>query len=138
MDIRPIRNEDDHSAALREIEALWGAAEGSPEGDRLDILITLIEAYEDRRWPIEDLDPVEAIEAAMKHDGHSRADLAELIGESRATEILKRQRALTLPMIRKIAARWHVPERVLVKGYQLAKERPVRQARPRKAAGSAT
>lgn len=117
MKIRPIRTDDDHHAALREIEVLWGAAEGSDDGDRLDVLATLVEAYEEKRWPIAELDPVEAIEAAMEHEGRSRADLAALIGESRATEILKRQRPLTLPMIRKIATHWHVPERILVKDY---------------------
>ena len=119
MGIRPIKTDADHEAALREIEALWGAAEGSPEGDRLDVLATLVEAYEDRRWPIDDLDPVEAIEAAMEHDGHSQADLAALIGKSRASEVLKRRRALTLPMIRRIASEWHVPERLLVRDYPL-------------------
>lgn len=123
MEIRPIRNDDDHHAALREIEALWGAAEGTSEGDRLDILATLVEAYEDRRWPLAELDPVEAIEAAMAHEGHTRADLAQLIGKSRATEILKRTRPLTLPMIRRIAREWHVPERLLVKEYRLAGDR---------------
>lgn len=123
MDIRPIRTDKDHRAALRDIEALWGAVDGTPEGDRLDILMTLVEAYEDRRWPIDDLDPVEAIEAAMTHEGYSRADLAILIGKSRATEILQRKRALTLPMIRRIAAEWHVPERLLVKEYPLEQPR---------------
>ncbi len=120
MEIKPIKTDTDHTAALCEIEGLWGAADGTPEGDRLDILATLVEAYEERRWPIEELDPVEAIEAAMAHDGHSRADLAALIGNSRATEVLKRQRALTLPMIRRIAREWHVPERLLVQEYRLA------------------
>ena len=122
MDIRPIRSDDDHRAALEEIDALWGAAEGTPEGDRLDILATLVEAYEAKRWPIQDLDPVEAIEAAMASEGRSRGDLAELIGQSRATEILQRRRPLTLAMIRKIAAAWRMPERVLVKDYPLADE----------------
>ena len=119
MEIKPIRNDADHAAALREIDALWGADEGTPEGDRLDVLATLVEAYEDRRWPLEEPDPVAAIEAAMASDGHSRADLAALIGKSRATEILKRQRPLTLAMIRRIAGAWHVPERLLVKEYAL-------------------
>jgi len=119
MDIRPIKTDADHKAALAEVEALWGAGEGTPEGDRLDVLATLVEAYEERRWPIAELDPVEAIEAAMAQDGHSRADLAKVIGQSRATEILQRKRPLTLPMIRKIAAAWRVPERVLVKEYPL-------------------
>ena len=52
MDIRPIRNDEDHAAALREIEQLWGAEDGTPEGDRLDVLVTLVEAYENSRWPI--------------------------------------------------------------------------------------
>lgn len=122
MDIRPIRTDEEHRAALEEIEALWGAAEGTPEGDRLDVLATLVEAYEDKRWPADELDPVEAIEAAMAHEGYDRSALAALIGQSRATEVLQRRRALTLPMIRKIAAAWHVPERVLVKDYKLRRD----------------
>ena len=117
MNIKPIKTDADHEAALREIEGLWGAAEGTAEGDRLDVLATLVEAYEEKRWPLEEMDPVAAIEAAMAHDGHTRADLANLIGNSRATEILKRQRSLTLPMIRRIAKEWHVPERLLVREY---------------------
>ena len=117
MDIRPIKTDADHDAALREIEQLWGSAEGTSDGDRLDVLVTLADAYEEKRWPLEELDPVEAIEAAMENDGHSRADLAALIGKNRATEILKRQRPLTLPMIRSIAQAWHVPERLLVMEY---------------------
>ncbi|MES2095721.1 MAG: transcriptional regulator [Pseudomonadota bacterium] len=123
MQIIPIRTDADHEAALREIEALWGAADGTPEGDRLDVLATLVDAYEDKRWPVAELDPVEAIEAAMAHDGHTRADLAALIGsKSRASEILRRRRALTLPMIRSIAREWHVPERLLVREYALTNE----------------
>ena len=121
MHIRPIRNDDDHETALREIEALWGAEEGSEAGDRLDVLVTLVETYESRRWPIEPLDPVRAIEATMETNGHTRAELVALIGQSRATEILSRHRAFTLPMIRKIAGAWHVPEKVLVQDYALAK-----------------
>lgn len=121
MHIRPIRTDEDHETALREIEALWGAKEGTDAGDRLDVLATLVETYEGRRWPIEPLDPVRAIEAAMEMNGYTRAELAALIGQSRATEILARHRALTLPMIRKIAGAWHVPEKVLVQDYALAK-----------------
>lgn len=119
MEIRPIRTDADHEAALREIEALWGADEGTKTGDRLDVLATLVDAYEEKRWPLAEMDPVEAIEAAMAQDGRSRADLAVLIGKNRATEILKRQRALTLPMIRRIAKEWHVPERLLVQEYRV-------------------
>jgi antitoxin component HigA of HigAB toxin-antitoxin module len=127
MDIRPIRTDEDHRAALREIERLWGAEEGTPEGDRLDVLATLVDAYEERRWALDPLDPVEAIEAAMAHEGLERADFARIVGQSRATEILQRKRPLTLAMIRKIAAAWHVPERVLVREYKLAGEREERR-----------
>lgn len=121
MHIHPIRTDTDHEGALREIEALWGAEEGTEAGDRLDVLVTLVEAYESRRWPIEPLDPVEAIGTAMQMNGYTRAELAMLIGQPRATEVLARKRALTLPMIRKIASRWRVPEKVLVQEYALAK-----------------
>ena len=120
MDIRPIKTDTDHQAALREIEQLWGAPEGSAEGDRLDVLATLVDAFERTRWPKEPRDPVEAIRAAMAMNGYTRKELADLIGQSRATEILARTRALTLPMIRQIAAAWHVPERLLVAPYPLA------------------
>ena len=119
MRIRPIKTDEDHEAALRQIEALWGAEEGTEDGDQLDVLVTLVETYERDRWPIEPLDPVSAIETAMKMNGHSHADFAALVGRSRATEILGRKRALTLPMIRKIARAWHVPERVPVQEYAL-------------------
>lgn len=119
MDIKPIRSDADHRAAVDEIRALWDAAPDSPEEDRLDILATLVDEYERKRWPIDKLDPVEAIEAAMQSEGHTRADLAALVGQNRATEILSRKRALTLPMIRAISAAWHVPTEVLVREYQL-------------------
>lgn len=133
MDIHPIRTDADHEAALREIESLWGAPDGTEQADRLDILVTLVEAYENKRWPIDETDPIEAIEAAMKHEGYSRADLGRLIGPSRATEVLQRKRALTLPMIRKIANAWHVPERALVKEYVLTKTPKRRAAKTRDA-----
>lgn len=119
MDLKPIRTDDDHRAAVREIELLWGAPENSAEGDRLEVLATLVDAYEVQRWPTPIHDPVEAIEAAMQHDGRTRADLAALIGKSRASEVLRRKRALTLPMIRRIAREWHVPERLLVQEYSV-------------------
>jgi antitoxin component HigA of HigAB toxin-antitoxin module len=119
MQIRPIKTDEDHETALRQIEMLCGAPEGTDEGDQLDVLVTLVEAYERDRWPIEPLDPVSAIETAMKMNGYTRADFAALVGQSRATEVLGRKRALTLPMIRKIARAWHAPERVLVQEYRL-------------------
>jgi antitoxin component HigA of HigAB toxin-antitoxin module len=119
FDVRPIRNHEDHRAALKTIEALWDAKPGSQEFDHLDVLTTLVEAYEAKRWPVDDLDPVEAIEAVMEAEGHSRAELAALIGQSRATEILSRKRPLTLAMIRSISEAWRVPAATLVKAYRL-------------------
>lgn len=75
MDIRPIRNDDDHRAAVDEIRALWNAEAGSADEDRLDVLATLVDEYERKRWPVDKLDPVEAIEAAMEAEGRTRADL---------------------------------------------------------------
>jgi len=72
MDIRPIRTDEDHAAALREIEALWGSPKGSGAGDRLDVLATLVEAYEQQRWVIEPSDPADAIKSAMEMKGDPR------------------------------------------------------------------
>jgi HTH-type transcriptional regulator/antitoxin HigA len=123
MNVRPIRTDKEHRAALREIEALWGAAEGSAEGDKLDVLLALVEIYETRRWPIgasEDFDPVDALTYAIEELGHSQAELAELLGSrSRASEILSRRRALTVDMIHKISDAWKIPADLLVRPYKL-------------------
>ena len=121
MDIRPIRTDEDHAAAVREIAVLWGAAPGTPEAERLDVLATLVDAYEDRRWPIPEVDPIEAIRQSMEMEGRSQADLAELLGSApRASEILRRKRALTLPMIWAPHKAWRIPAEALVKPYKLA------------------
>lgn len=121
MDIRPIRTDEDHRAAVEEIEALWGAKAGTPEGDRLDILVTLTDAYEDRRWPIPDADPVEAIQNSMAMEGRTQSDLAALLGSpSRASEVLRRKRSLTLPMIRLLSEQWRIPAETLVRPYRTA------------------
>lgn len=120
MDIRPIKSDDDHAAALEEMKSLWNAAEGTPEYDRLAVMITLVHDYEECRWPIgKDLDPVQAIEAAMEAEGRTQSDLAALIGKSRATEILRRKRRLTLDMIRMLNKAWHIPADRLVQEYDL-------------------
>ena len=117
MEIRPIRNDDDHAAALREIERLWGAAEGSEDGDKLDILATLVEKYEEARWPSDDAsDPIDLLHYAIDELGHSQAELAELLGSrSRASEVLGRRRALSVEMIRKISETWKIPADLLIK-----------------------
>jgi HTH-type transcriptional regulator / antitoxin HigA len=123
MDLRPIRTDEEHRAALAEIEAHWGAPEGSKEGDKLDLLLALVEIYEAKRWQIaidETLDPVDALRYAIEEFGHSQAELAELLGSrSRASEILSRRRALTVEMIHKISEAWKIPADLLVRPYSL-------------------
>jgi HTH-type transcriptional regulator/antitoxin HigA len=123
MEIRPIRTDEDHRAALAEIEARWGAAEGTEEGDKLDVLLALVEAYEEKRWPIdldENFDPIDILNHAIEELGHTQAELAELLGSrSRASEILSRRRALTVEMIRKISKEWNIPADLLVRPYKV-------------------
>lgn len=123
MEIRPIRTDKDHRAALKEIEACWGAPEGSEAGDKLDVLVTLVEAYEERRWPITQpkrFDPVDVLHYAIDELGHTQAALAELLGSrSRASEVLARKRALNVEMIHKISEAWKIPAELLVRPYRL-------------------
>jgi HTH-type transcriptional regulator / antitoxin HigA len=117
MEIHPIRNDEDHAAAIKEIAKLWGAAIGSEEGDKLDILATLVEKYEERRWPNSDaFDPIDLLNYAIAELGHSQAELADLLGSrSRASEILNRRRSLTVEMIHSISEAWKIPADLLVK-----------------------
>ncbi|MCT4369109.1 transcriptional regulator [Yangia mangrovi] len=120
MSIRPIRTEEDHRAALGRIEALWGAEPGTPDGDELDILVDLVEHYEDKHFPMPEVDPVEILKAHMEATGRTQADLANLLGSRpRASEVLNRKRALTVEMIYKINSEWQVPAGCLVKPYHL-------------------
>jgi HTH-type transcriptional regulator / antitoxin HigA len=121
MEIRPIRSDEDHQAALKEIESYWGAPEGSEEGDRLDVLLALVDVYEDKRWPIdidENFDPIDVLNHAIEEFGHTQPELAELLGSrSRASEILSRRRALTVDMIHKISRAWKISADLLVRPY---------------------
>jgi HTH-type transcriptional regulator/antitoxin HigA len=125
MEIRPIRTDQDHLAALAEIEACWGAPEGTEEGDRLDVLVALVESYEARRWPIDGddaFDPVDVLQYAIEELGHTQTELADLLGSrSRASEILSRRRALTVDMIHKISEAWKIPADLLVRPYKTEK-----------------
>lgn len=115
MEIRPIKTEQDYDAALEEVEALWGAEADSPEGDKLDVLITLIEAYEAKHHPIDPPDPVEAILFRMEQAGLQRKDLEPYIGHSgRVSEVLNHKRPLTLEMIRKLWTGLHIPLESLI------------------------
>jgi HTH-type transcriptional regulator/antitoxin HigA len=123
MDIRPIRTDADHRTALAEIEACWGASEGTEQGDKLDVLVALVESYEQRRWPIEsqdNFDPVDVLHYAIEEFGHTQSELADLLGSrSRASEILSRRRALTVEMIHKISEAWKLPADLLVRPYTI-------------------
>ena len=120
MEIRPIVTEDDHREALREIDRLWNAESGSQEEAKLDALVTLVEAYEEKVWPVEPLDPVEAIKAHMKWNDYTQADFAKLLGSApRASEILNRKRALTVEMIHRLHTEWGIPAALLIRPYKL-------------------
>lgn len=120
MHIKPIRSEADYDAALAAIDRLMGAAPDTPEGDALEVLVTLVEAYEAIRWPIEAPDPISALEHVMEARGLRQKDLAAVIGsQPRASEVLNRRRPLTLPMIRAVSAEWNLPSDLLVHEYDL-------------------
>jgi len=121
MNINPIHSERDYEAALAEVDRLWDAATGTDEGDKRDLLVTLIEKYEEDRWPINapNWDPVDVLHYAIEEMGHSQAELAEILGHRpRASEILNRHRPLTVEMIHKISERWKIPAELLVKPYK--------------------
>ena len=120
MNIKPIKCEADYDMALSAIDGLMGAVPNTPEGDELEVLVTLVEAYEAERWPIEAPDPVAAIEHVMEARGLRQKDLAALIGsQPHASEVLNRQRPLTLPMIRALSSEWNLPADMLVREYDL-------------------
>lgn len=118
MDVYPIRTEADYQRSLAEIATLMDAGMGSPDGDRLDILATLIEAYETTHMAIEAPDPVSAILFMMEQKQLSRRDLEPAIGSrARVAEVLNRRRALTLPMIRALSGLLDIPADVLIQPY---------------------
>lgn len=115
MEIRPIKNEADYDAALARIDTLFDAGIDTPEGDELDILVTLVEAYEAKHYPIDSPDPIEAIKFRMEQMGLERKDLEPYIGRSgRVSEILNHDRPLTLRMIRNLWTGLHIPLESLV------------------------
>lgn len=116
MQIRPIRTKADYRAALKEVEALMGAAPATAAGERLDVLVTLIEAYERRHYPLDLPDPVEAIRFVMEQRGLAVKDLEPMIGRSnRVYEVLSRKRPLTLKMIWRLHQGLGIPAESLIK-----------------------
>ncbi len=130
MDIRPIKTEADYQSALKEIEKLFGAEPDTLEGDRLEVLATLVEAFEDEHYEIPAPDPVEAINYFMESRGLTRADLEPYIGSrARVSEVLNRKRPLTLSMIQRLNAALGIPAEILVKPYKIrATHKSLRQS----------
>jgi len=123
MEIRPIKNETDYQAVLDEIEHLFDAAPDTPDGDKLEVLVTLVEAYEDKHFSLPAPDPIEAILYHLESRGLSRRDLEPCIGSrARVSEVLNRKRSLTMEMVRKLHSVLGIPSDVLIQPYQLYKE----------------
>ncbi|MGB5274940.1 MAG: helix-turn-helix domain-containing protein [Flavobacteriaceae bacterium] len=118
MKIAPIRNEKDYQNALKRLELIFDAKNGTEQGDELEILSILIDRYENENFPIGMPDPIEAIKFRMEQMGMKQKDLAEVVGfKSRVSEILSKKRKLTLVMIRKLNTTLHIPTEVLVQDY---------------------
>ena len=121
MELKPIRSKKEHQAALKEIEALWSAKEGSREADRLEVLALLVERYEQEHFPIPAPDPIDFLQYVMETRGLSRKDLEPFIGSrARVAEVLNRVRPLSLLMIRRLVEGLKIPADVLVQRYELA------------------
>ena len=120
MEIKPVKTEQGYINALKEIERLFNVEPGTPNGDLLDVLVTLVEAYEDAHYPIPLPNPIEAIFYYMESRGLTRADLEQYIGSrARVSEILNRKRPLTLSMIQRLHEGLGIPADVLVQPYEL-------------------
>ena len=115
-EIKPIKTEADYEAGLTEIGRLWGARSGTPDGDRLDVLATLVEVYEQEHFPLDPPDPIEAIKFRMEQQGLTRKDLESIFGtRTRVAEILNRRRGLSINMIRKLHEELGISTDVLLK-----------------------
>ncbi len=115
-EIKPIRSEPDYEAAVAEVERLWGARAGTREGDRLDVLATLIDAYEAEHYLIDPPDPIEAIKFRMEQQGLSRKDLEGILGSrTRIAEVLNRRRGLSINMIRRLHDELGISADVLIR-----------------------
>jgi HTH-type transcriptional regulator / antitoxin HigA len=115
-EVRPIRTKRDYETALKEVERLWGAKAGTPDGDRLDVLATLIDAYETEHHPMDPPDPIEAIKFRMEQQGLTRRDLEEIIGtRTRIAEVLSRKRGPSIAMIRRLHERLGISAEVLIR-----------------------
>ena len=115
MNIRPIKTEQDYNSALQRIEELWGAKKDTPEGDELDLLVTIVESFEMKHYPIAPPDPIDAIKFRMEQMGMSKADMVKYLGsQSRVSEILNRKRKLTLKMVKSLYKGLKIPAEILL------------------------
>ena len=115
-ELKPIRTKADYKSAMAEVERLWGAKSGTAKGDRLDVLVTLIETYEARHFPMDPPDPIEAIQFRMEQQGLSRKDLEPMIGSrARVAEVLNRKRSLSIDMIRRLHEQLGISAEVLIR-----------------------
>jgi HTH-type transcriptional regulator/antitoxin HigA len=120
MQIKPIKTVEDNKAALARIEQLWDAEPNTPEGDELEVLATLVSAFEEEHYPIEAADPIEAIKFRMEQQGLEDKDLVPFLGQrSRVTEVMNRKRGLSIAMIRKLNIGLKIPVDCLMQEYQL-------------------
>ena len=120
MNIKPIKTEQDHKRALERIEELFNAKSGTPEGDELEVLITLVSAYEDEHYAIDAPDPVEAIKHIMEARGLTTKDMSEFLGSrQKVSEVMSKKRRLSLNMIRKLNHNLNIPAEILVREYEL-------------------
>ena len=130
MEVKPIRSEKAYEQALRRVEELWGSPQGSPEGDELEVLATLLEAYEREHYPIDLPDPIDAIKFRLEQSGKGVAALVGVIGQrSRVYEVMRGDRPLSLNMIRKLHEKLEIPAEVLIQPGHW------RQARRRRGSG---
>lgn len=131
MDVRPIRNDEDHRAAVSEIERLWSYPDDSPENDKLDVLATLVEAYEKNRWPRRTSSSAEILSYAIGEMGRSQSELAEVVGSrSLASQIVSGSRRVSLDAAQAISTAWNIPIQLLVSAP------PDGLARPRRKRGA--
>ena len=123
MEIKPVKTKKDYESALKEIERLFDATPGTREGDRLEVLATLVEAYEEKHLPIAPPNPIDAIRYYMESRGLTRSDMEQFIGSrARVSEVLNRKRALTMEMIRNLHKGLGIPAEVLIQPYRIVKE----------------
>ena len=124
MNLKPIKDDAAHEAALKEIERLWGAPEATPEGDHLEILTTLVEAYEETRFPMDLPDPIEAIEFRLEQQGTNHKALIGILGSrTRVYEVMRRDRPLSLAMIRRLNKLLNIPADVLIRPVKIKRKK---------------